>query len=111
LKPLLISGFGTSISVDKRKLVIYNRLKEEKIEFYPRPIDHESIIVDGHTGSVTFDAIWWLMKHDINLTFLNWNGNLLGVMLPKEPKNGKLKVKQYQAYLDKNKRFAIATCE
>jgi CRISP-associated protein Cas1 len=48
------------------------------------------------------------MKHDINLTILNWNGNLIGVMLPKEPKNGKLKVMQYQTYLNNKKRFAIA---
>jgi CRISPR-associated protein Cas1 len=108
LKPLLISGFGTSISVDKRKLVVYNRLKEERLEFYPHQVDYDSIVVDGHTGNITFDAIRWLMKHDINLTFLNWNGNLLGVTLPKAPKNGRLKVMQYQAYLDTKKRYAIA---
>jgi CRISPR-associated protein Cas1 len=33
----------------------------------------------------------------------------LGVTLPKEPKNGRLKVMQYQTYLDSRKRFAIAT--
>jgi CRISP-associated protein Cas1 len=108
LNPLLISGFGTSISVDKRRLVIYNRLKEERLEFYPHQIGHDSIIVDGHTGSITFDAIRWLMKHDINLTILNWNGNLLGITLPKEPKNGKLKVMQYQTYLDNKRRYTIA---
>lgn len=108
MNPLLVSGFGTSIAVDKRRLVIYNRLKDEKLEFYPYQIDHDSIIVDGHTGSITFDAIRWLMKHDINLTILNWNGNLLGVTLPKEPKNGRLKVMQYQTYLDSKRRFAIA---
>lgn len=79
------------------------------MQFFPHQIDHDSIIVDGHTGSITFDAIRWLMKDDINLTILNWNGNLLGVTLPKEPKNGKLKVMQYQAYLDSKKRFAIAS--
>jgi CRISP-associated protein Cas1 len=48
------------------------------------------------------------MKHDINLTILNWNGNLLAVTLPKEPKNGRLKVMQYQTYMDSRKRFTIA---
>lgn len=48
------------------------------------------------------------MKHDISLTILNWNGNLLGVTLPKAPKNGKLKVMQYQAYMDEKRRFIIA---
>jgi CRISPR-associated protein Cas1 len=49
------------------------------------------------------------MNHKIYLTILNWNGNLLGVTLPKEPKNGRLKVMQYQTYLDSKKRFAIAS--
>ena len=46
-----------------------NKLKDEKPEFYPHQIDHDSIIVDGHTGSITFDAIRRLMKHDISLQF------------------------------------------
>ena len=83
-------------------------MNTERLEFYPHQIDHDSIIIDGHTGNITFDAVRWLMKHDINLIILNWNGNLLGVTLPKEPKNGKLKIMQYQTYLDSEKRFAIA---
>lgn len=109
MNPLLVSGFGTSIHVDKRRLVIHNRLEDKKLEFYPHQIDHDSIIVDGHTGNITFDAIRWLMKHDINLTILNWNGNLLGITLPREPKNGRLRVAQYRTLLDSKKRFAIAS--
>ncbi|MHB8545688.1 MAG: CRISPR-associated endonuclease Cas1 [Nitrosotalea sp.] len=108
MNPLLISGFGTSINVEKRKLIIQNKLKNEKMEFYPHQIDHDSIILDGHTGSITFESMRWLMKHDINLTLLNWNGNLLGITLPQEPKIGKLRIKQYQKYLDDKARFQIA---
>ena len=108
MNPLLISGFGTSINVEKRRLVIQNKLKNEKLEFYPHQISHDSIIVDGHTGSITFESMRWLMKHDINLTLLNWNGNLLGITLPQEPKIGKLRIKQYQKYLDDKSRFEIA---
>lgn len=108
MNPLLISGFGTSINVEKRKLVIQNKLKNEKLEFYPHQIDHDSIIVDGHSGSITFESMRWLLKHNINLTLLNWNGNLLGVTLPQEPKIGKVRVKQYQKYLDDEFRFKIA---
>lgn len=108
MNPLLISGFGTSINVEKRKLVIQNKLKNEKLEFYPHQIDHDSIIVDGHSGSITFESMRWLLKHNINLTMLNWNGNLLGVTLPQEPKIGKVRVKQYQKYLDDEFRLKIA---
>ncbi len=108
MNPLLITGFGTSINVDKRKLIITNRLKGTKLEFYPHKINHDGIIIDGHTGNITFEAMRWLMKHSINLTLLNWNGQLLANILPEQPKSGKLRIKQYQKYLDSNNRFEIA---
>ena len=108
MNPLLITGFGTSINVDKRKLIITNRLNDTKLEFYPHKINHDGIIIDGHTGNITFEAMRWLSKHNINLTLLNWNGQLLANVLPEQPKSGKLHVKQYQKYLDGTDRFEIA---
>ena len=104
----MITGFGTSINVDKRKLIITNRLKETKLEFYPHKINHDGIIIDGHTGNITFEAMRWISKHNINLTLLNWNGQLLANVMPEQPKSGKLRVKQYQKYLDDTNRFEIA---
>ncbi len=109
MNPLLISGFATSINVDKRKLIVHNKIKNEKHEFYPHKINHDSIILDGHTGNITFESMRWLMKHDIHLSLLNWNGNLLGVILPESSNSGRLKIKQYQKYLDKKFRFKIAS--
>jgi len=107
LNPLLITGFGTSINVDKRKLIITGRLKCTRLEFYPHKINHDGIIIDGHTGNITFEAMRWLSKHNINVTLLNWNGQLLSNMMPEQPKSGKLRVKQYQKYLDSTDRFEI----
>lgn len=108
MNPLLISGFGTSIFVDKRRLIVKNSLENKHFEFYPHQIDYDSIIIDGHTGNITFEAMRWIMKHNINLTLLNWNGNLLANTLPSEPKNGKLRILQYQKYLDDNARYEIS---
>ena len=108
LNPLLITGFGTSINVDKRKLIITNKLKDTKLEFFPHKISHDGIIIDGHTGNITFEAMRWLSKHNINLTLLNWNGQLLANVMPEQPKSGKLRIKQYQKYLDSEARFEIA---
>ena len=108
MNPLLITGFGTSINVDKRKLIITNKLKNNKLEFYPHKISHDGIIIDGHTGNITFEAMRWLSKHNINLTLLNWNGQLLANVMPEQPKSGKLRIKQYQKYLDSETRFEIA---
>ena len=98
----------TSIRIDKRKIIIQNKLANERPEFYPHQINHDSIIIDGHTGHITFEAIRRLMKHDITVTVLNWNGNLLGATLPQTPKSGWLKVMQYRKYIDSNARYEIA---
>ena len=108
MNPLLITGFGTSVNVDKRKLIITNRLKGTRLEFFPHKISHDGIIIDGHTGNITFEAMRWLSKHNINLTLLNWNGQLLANVMPEQPKSGKLRIKQYQKYLDSEARFEIA---
>jgi CRISPR-associated protein Cas1 len=108
LNSLLITGFGTSINVDKRKLIITNKLKGTILEFFPHKINHDGIIIDGHTGNITFEAMRWLSKHNINLTLLNWNGQLLANVMPEQPKSGKLRIKQYQKYLDSTDRFEIA---
>lgn len=108
MNPLLISGFGTSINVDKRKLVITNKLDETRLEFYPHRIEHDSIIIDGHTGNISFDSMRWLMKHNIHLTLLNWDGNLLATTLPDQTISGKLRLEQYKKHLDYSIRCHIA---
>ena len=108
MNPLLLSGFGISITVDKRKLIINNKIKNERLEFYPHKINHDGIVIDGHYGNVSFEAMRWLAKHDISLSLLNWNGKLLSVTLPDTPKSGRLRVTQYQKYLDNEFRFRVA---
>ena len=108
MNPLLISGFGTNISVDKRRLIIQNKLDNQRYEYYPHQIKHDSVIVDGHTGSISFEAMRWLVKHNIPITMLNWNGNLLSVTLPKETVSSKLRLKQYEIYRDETRRYNIA---
>jgi len=78
------------------------------LEFFPHKINHDLIIIDGHTGNITFEAMRWLSKHNINLTLLNWNGQLLANVMSEQPKSGKLRIKQYQKYLDSTDRFEIA---
>lgn len=108
MNPLLISGFGTSINVDKRKLIVTNKLNNQRLEFYPHKIQHDSIIIDGHTGNISFESMRWLMKHNIHLTLLNWDGNLLATTLPDQTISGKLRLAQYKKYLDDSIRYNIA---
>ena len=108
MNPLLVSGFGTAITVDRRRLIISNKSQNIHFEFYPHRIEYDGIVIDGHSGFVTFEAMRWLLKHNIKLVLLNWNGNLLGTTLPEEPKSGKLRLKQHEKCLDPEVRFEIA---
>ena len=108
MNPLLVSGFGTSINVDKRKLIVTNKLQRQRLEFNPHKIEHDSIIIDGHTGNISFESMRWLMKHNIHLTLLNWDGNLLATTLPDGTISGKLRLSQYKKHLDEIARYNIA---
>ena len=106
MNPLLLSGFGISIEVNKAHLTI--KQNDSIIEFEPHRIPYDSIIVDGHYGSISFEAMRWLSKHDVSIALLNWNGNLLSVTQPQETLNAYLKMKQYEKYLDTESRLYIA---
>lgn len=108
MNPLLLCGYGISINVDKRKLIINNKTKNEKLEFYPHKIQHDSIIIDGHTGNISFESMRWLMKHNIPLTLLNWDGAILATTLPDQTISGKLRLEQFRKHLDNTIRYRIA---
>ena len=50
----------------------------------------------------------WLAKHNIHLTLLNWDGNLLATTLPDQTISGKLRLSQYKKYLDDSIRYSVA---
>ena len=106
MNPLLLSGFGINIDVNKAHLTI--RQKDNVIEFEPHRIPYDSIIIDGHYGSISFEAMRWLSKHDVSIALLNWNGNLLSVTQPQETLNAELKIKQYESYLNSESRLYVA---
>jgi len=78
------------------------------MEFEPHGIPYDYIIIDGHYGSISFEAMRWLSKHDVSIALLNWNGNLLSTTLSQETLNAQLKVKQYEKYLNHDLRLCIA---
>jgi len=106
MNPLLLSCYGISIDVNKAHLTI--KQKDNVIEFEPHRIPYDYIIIDGHYGSISFEAMRWLSKHDVSIALLNWNGNLLSNTMSQETLNAQLKVKQYEKYLNPGLRLYIA---
>jgi len=113
LKPIYLSGFGVSLTVDAARLVVKDGFLEpdttqEMHEFPPRRMTYDSVVIDGQTGTISLPAIKWLMRHNVPLFILDYNGTLLSSTLPREPVNGPLKIAQIETYKDHEKRFYIA---
>jgi len=107
MNPLLLTDFGISIDVNKAHLPI--KQKESVMEFESHRIPYDYIVIDGHYGSISFEAMRWLSKYDVFIVLLNWNGNLLSNTIPQETLNAQLKVKQYEKYLNPESRLYIAS--
>jgi CRISPR-associated protein Cas1 len=108
MRPLLLSGFGTSVRVNGRTLEIEWRSEGRKESYRPQQLPFDSVVVDSLTGSVSFEALRFLAIHDVPVTLLRWNGTVLSTILPRGPLNGELRVAQVGAYGDSERRIRIA---
>ena len=109
MNPIYIDSYSISLSVRDHSLLVMDRKKDKVIEeFKPREIPYDSIVIQRGQGWVSLAAINWLVVHNISVVFLNWKGNVLAQQLPEAPISNELRVAQYQAYLDDDKRLQIA---
>ncbi len=108
MRPLLLSGFGTSLRVNGRTLEIDWRSEGRREAYRPQQLPFDSVVVDSLTGSVSFEALRFLAIHDLPVTLLRWNGTVLSTILPRGPSNGALRVAQVEAYGDPDRRLKIA---
>lgn len=113
VKLLLLNGHGIDMRVSGAKLRIkdgrLNTTEEpQEYVFSPKRIDIDNIVVYGQSGNISLDSIRWLIKHNVQITILDWNGKLLTTMLPPESTNVKTKFAQYHAYETQEIRLKIA---
>jgi len=100
---LLLSGHGIDMHVDGGRLHIKEGHDKEKSDpkeyvYKPKHIDLDNIVVYGHSGNITLDAIKWLTKQNVQITVLNWDGRLLTTIMPPESKQSMTRMAQYRAY-------------
>jgi CRISPR-associated protein Cas1 len=113
MRILLLNGYNANMHVDGAKLFVRDGVtdlntKPEEYIFSPKKIDVDHIVVYGRNGNISIDAIRWLIKHNVQISILNWDGKLLTTMLPPESVQVKTKFHQYDAYKDSIKRTHIA---
>ena len=113
MKFLLLNGHGINMQVNGAKLHIKDgrfSSTEEPHEyvFAPKRIDIDNIVIYGQNGNMSIDSIRWLIKHNVQISVLNWDGKLLTTMLPPESVQVKTKFAQYETYKDSDKRLVFA---
>lgn len=108
MRPLLLSGFGNSVRVNGHALEVSNRAEGRRETFAAHQLPFDSIVVEGNSGSISFEAARFLAIHDIPVTFVRWDGSVLSTLLPRGPVAGELKLAQVAAYGDPKKRIEIA---
>jgi CRISPR-associated protein Cas1 len=123
MNPLYLCGFGTCLSVKDRRLVVREgrftplsftrysngEFREPRLlKFKPRQLPHDSIIVEGSSGMITFEAMRWLMHHNTPVFMLDYDGSLISAIMPPQSIRGDLRRAQVEAHLDSEKRLTIA---
>jgi CRISP-associated protein Cas1 len=108
MRPLLLSGYGTSLRVSGHVLEVSNPAEERHETFAAHQLPFDSVVVEGNSGTISFEAARFLAVHDIPVTFLRWDGSVLSTLLPRGPVAGELKLAQFAAHNDSKRRVDIA---
>lgn len=111
MRTLFLSGHGVSLRVENARLKVrdgceFERSEPAEYELKPKGDEYDNIVIYGHSGSISLEALKWLSKQNIQLIILNWDGQLLNNVLIPEIKNGATRYQQYKAF-DSDRRVEI----
>jgi CRISPR-associated protein Cas1 len=108
MRPLVLSGYGTSLRVSGHVLEVSNAGEERRETFAAHRLPFDSVVVEGNSGTISFGAARFLAVHDVPVVFLRWDGSVLSTLLPRGPVAGELKLAEFTAHNDARKRAEIA---
>lgn len=84
-RPLVLSGHGIRLNVDRGTLTIkcgftHYPQEREEYRFFPRDrqLPSRIVILDGD-GSITFDSLKWLSVQGVALVQIDWRGKVVSV--------------------------------
>lgn len=116
MNPLYLTGYGVKIRVSNIETqseleVIDGRERRDQgsaYAFQPRRIPFDSIIVDGHSGYISFQALHWLSRNNVPVFVMNYDGRLISSTLPPMPMKADLRAAQFKAADNLKKKISIA---
>jgi len=108
MRPLLLSGYGSSLRVSGHVLEVTNGVEGGRESFSAHQLPFDSVVVEGNSGTISFEAARFLAIHDIPVVFLRWDGSVLSTLLPRGPVAGELKLAQFASHNTPERRAQIA---
>ena len=116
MNPLHLSGFGVEVQASNnrtsKELLITDGRGEncigERYIFKPRQCPHDSIIIEGHSGHISLQALRWLSSNNIPIFLMNYDGSVISNILPPTPIKADLRLAQFQAANDPQRKIVIA---
>jgi CRISPR-associated protein Cas1 len=106
MNPLHLSGYGVKLRVrnleTRSELEVRNGrnglTKPYQTSFYrPRRFPYTSIIIDGHSGYISLQALHWLSRNKVPVFVLNYDGTMISSILPPMPVKADLRAAQLEA--------------
>ena len=97
---VVLGGYGLIIRVINGSLSIeYQRSHTtDKVLKMNRGVHKiKTIVVSSHGGYITLDAITWLVQQGITLYLIDWRGEILQTLTPKQNRNARLCYYQVKA--------------
>jgi len=108
MKPLILTGYGTSLRLSGHILEVSNEGESRRETFAAHQLPFDSVVVEGNSGTISFEAARFLAVQDIPVTFLRWDGSVLSTLLPRGPVAGELKLAQFASHNDTARRVEVA---
>jgi CRISPR-associated protein Cas1 len=116
MNALHLSGWGVKLRVQnlesRSEIEIVNGREDDKqssiMRFKPRRFPYSSVVIDGHSGYISLQALHWLSRNKVPIFVMNFDGTVISSILPPMPVKADLRAAQMQAANDSQKKFAIA---
>jgi hypothetical protein len=113
---LHLSGWGVKVRVKnlqaRSELEIFDGREDDKapsvLRFRPRRFPYSSVVIDGHSGYFSLQALHWLSRNRVPVFVMNYDGTVISSILPAVPIKADLRAAQFQATNDPKKKFTIA---
>jgi CRISPR-associated protein Cas1 len=76
--------------------------------FRPRRFPYSSVVINGHSGYISLQALHWLSRNKVPVFIMNFDGTVISSILPPMPVKADLRTAQIMAANDPEKKFRIA---